>query len=569
VRVHFDGWTLDSDARELRRGDEPVHLPPKNFHVLETLVVHCPAAVSTDRLFEIVWPNIAVDPGSLTTVVKEVRRVLGDNAHQPKYIQTVHAFGYKFIAPVVVEEEPKATVKTVAVFPFTNFSGHEFDYISDGIADGLFNALSRLGSLRVRPRTTSFRYRGADVDVQKAAREMGVEAIVTGRVQVREGQVTVQVELINTKTDSHIWGDRFHARASELLDLQNRIVSEVLPRIAEQAGATVAAAPTKNADAYEFFLKGQHWAMLRDTDGARRSIEALTIATELDPNFALAHAALAEVQASLGSREVDPPRDIFPKAKASARRALSINASIAAAHTALAAVHELFERDWPAAENAHRTAVKNEPRYASAQHWFALHWARRGEQTEAKRWIDSAMKLEPLSPIIHTNAALIAYLAHDYKSALALGLTALELAPHFEGAHMIRGVAYIQIPDPSRAIDELEEAARLSKRAPYSMMHLASAYSAAGDAFAARRIRDEVRALAEHRFVSSSVIAMLEIAVGNLNAAIDAFEEAASQRSPWVSYFRCEPRLDVLRSQPRFQSLIDSIGFGSAPTLNP
>ena len=262
MRGHFDGWTLDSDARELRRGADPVHLSPKGFGVLETLIEHRPSAVAKDRLFEIVWPNIVVDDNNLPVVMKEVRRVLGDDAHDPKYIQTVHGFGYKFIAAVVVEETPKAPVKAVAVLAFTNFSGHEFDYISDGIADGLLNALSGLGSLRVSPRTTSFRYRGADVDVQKAAREMGVDAIVTGRMQVRDGQVTVQVELVNTKTDSHIWGDRFHARTSDLLDLQNRIVSEILPRIAEQAGAPVATAPTKNADAYEFFLKGQHLATL-------------------------------------------------------------------------------------------------------------------------------------------------------------------------------------------------------------------------------------------------------------------------------------------------------------------
>ncbi len=119
------------------------------------------------------------------------------------------------------------------------------------------------------------------------------------------------------------------------------------------------------------------------------------------------------------------------------------------------------------------------------------------------------------------------------------------------------------------AIEELEEAARLSKRQPYTLMHLGSASAAAGDAFAARRIREEVRELAEHRFVSSSVIAMLEIAVGNLNGALDAFEVAARQRSPWLSYFLCQPRLDVLRGEPRFQSLASWLGFGSAATLNP
>jgi TolB-like protein/Flp pilus assembly protein TadD len=565
MRVHFSDWTLDSDARELRRGSDAVHLSPKAFRLLEVLIEERPSALSKERLFETIWPKTFVAESNLASLVKEIRIALNDDARQPTLIRTVFGYGYAFAAEATAETTVRK-VESLAVLPFTNASGLEWDYISDGIAESLLNALSRLPSVRVVPRSTSFRHRGPNVDVKVATREMRVEAVITGRVAVWGDGLTVQAELINADSDSQVWGHRFHGRISELLQLQKQIESEITARVSEIVGSLQkpqSEATTRSNEAYDLFLRGRHQWNRRDAEGFRQAIEAFRTATELDPMFARAHAALAEAYVALGSREIYPPRDIFPLARQAATRAIAIDASMAAAHTAMAGVQELFDWDWAGAEASHRTAVSLDPHYASAAQWFALHYARRGERDEAKQWIDRAVELEPLSPIINTNAAFVAYLAHDYSSAVRKCEIALELAPHFEAARVVSGVAYIQV-DPERAIQELEEATRLSSRQPYSLSHLASAYAAAGQIDDARLVRDEVVSFSANHYVSPSLIVIVEMALGNVPAALDALEAAAEQRSSWLSYVFCEPRLQVLRDEPRFRALITSIGYGAA-----
>jgi TolB-like protein/Tfp pilus assembly protein PilF len=564
MRVHFRDWTLDSHARELRHGGDAVHLSPKAFRLLEVLIEERPAALSKERLFEIVWPDTFVAESNLASLVKEIRMALRDDARKSTVIRTVHGYGYAFAAEATDEAMPRARLESIAVLPFANGSGSEWDYVSDGIAEALLNALTRLRSIRVVPRSTSFRYRSPSIDVKSVARDMRVEALITGRVAARDDAVTVQAELINAAVDSQIWGGRFHGRTGDLLHLQEQIEAEIITRLAEHAGLAEAVGAQKPSnEAYHLYLRGRHQWNRRDAAGFRQAIEAFRAASEMDPSFAAAHAALAEAYVVLGSREIYPASEIFPLARQAASRALAIDPWLSAAHSATAAVQELFEWDWTAAEASHRIAVSHDPGYASAAQWFALHFARRGVHDEATRWISRALDVEPFSPILNTNAALISYLARDFTAAVQQSETALDLAPHYEGARLMSGVAYIQI-DPARAIEHLEEAARLSTRQPYTLSHLASAYAAAGRVDDARRIGEELRLRASTRYVSPVDVALVELSLGNRDAALCAFEAAVEQRSPGLSYTLSETRLDVLRGEPRFQSVLAAIGYECA-----
>ena len=563
MRVLFGNCVLDSEARELRRGAERVHMSPKAFRLLEVLINERPTAVSKEQLFETVWPGTFVAESNLASVIKEIRAAVNDDARDPKVIRTIFRHGYAFTADAVVEAPPQSRAQSLAVLPFANSSGADLDYASDGVSEALLNALVvRFPSMRIVPRSTSFRFRARDLDVAQAAREMRVDLVVTGRFAARNDALTVQAELINARTDAQIWGGRFHGHLSELLHVQASIEKDVSASIAQHTGVenAAASAPSHNVDAYQQFLRGRHLLDRRDAVGFRGAIEALRRATQLDASFAAAYAALAETYVALGSRDIYPPSEIFPLAREAAERALSLDASIPAAHTAIASVYELFDWDWARAEASHRIAVSQEP-HATAAQWFALHYARRGMRAEARQWIDRALAIEPLSGIINTNAAFIAYLAHDFDAAIRQSETAFDLAPHFESARVVSGVAWIQV-DPVRAIAELEEAARLSGRQPYSLAHLASAYAAAGQSDAADKTRDEIVSAASTGYVSSALIAIAELAVGNHAAALDALERGGSERTPWVSYILSEPRLDPLRAEPRFRSLVAAVGFG-------
>src|SRR6266851_2666998 len=303
VRVHFDGWTLDSETRELRRGGEPVHLSPKAFRLLEALIEHRPAAVSKKKLMDTIWPNTFVDESNLASLIKENRTALHDDAREPKIIRTIFGHGYAFATEATTEKPPKARLESIAVLPFANLSGAEWDYVSDGIADALLNKLTDLRSIRVVPRSTSFRYRSTHPDIKSAAAEMRVEAMVTGRVSEREGALTIQVELINTKTDSQLWGGRFHGPSSGLQDLQRQVESEIIVRVVEHAAADDRRSPAvRDSEAYHRYLRGRHQLNRRDAEGFRRAIEEFRGAIEMDGGFAQAHAALAETYAALGSR---------------------------------------------------------------------------------------------------------------------------------------------------------------------------------------------------------------------------------------------------------------------------
>jgi TolB-like protein len=563
MRVHFSDLTFDTEARELRRRGERLHLAPKAFLVLKALIEERGTAVSKERLLEIVWPKAPVAESTLAHLITDIRSAIGDDPRDPKMIRTVFAHGYSFAADATVDDVPRGSLRAIAVLPFANVGSAEWDYVSDGIAEALLHALVKLPALRVVPLSTSFRYRGPGVDVRAAARDLRVDAIVTGRVNAREDSLTVSAELIDAKADAQMWGARFHGRAADLLHVQKQIETELTARIAERTDLPVSgpvAPASHHPQAYDHFLRGQHQLNRRDVEGLRRSIQAFRTATEIEPSFAPAHAALAEAYVTLGTRDLYPPEDIFPLAREAATRAIELDPSIAAAHTALAATDELFEWRWDRAEASHRTAVALEA-HATAAQWFALHYARRGIHDEAQQWIHRAIALEPLSPSIITNAALVAYFAHDYVSAVQRCETALELAPHFEPAIVVKGVANIQI-DPRRAVEDLDAAARLWGRHPFAIAHLASAHAAMGDRETARQIRDEIVASAASGYVSSTLLALAEIAAGDLSKGLDALEVAADQRSPWLSYVLSEPRLDPLRDEPRFLALVEKIGFG-------
>jgi len=201
------------------------------------LIEQRPAALSKERLFEIVWPDTFVAESNLASLVKEIRTALQDDARQSTLIRNVFGYGYAFAGEATAETLATTKVESVAVLPFANGSSAEWDYVSDGIAEALLNALTRLRSVRVVPRSTSFRYRSPNLDVKTAAREMRVEAIITGRVEARDDRLTIQAELVNASADSQLWGGRFHGRASELLHLQNQIESEIVGRVAQCVGS--------------------------------------------------------------------------------------------------------------------------------------------------------------------------------------------------------------------------------------------------------------------------------------------------------------------------------------------
>ncbi|MBK5259249.1 MAG: winged helix-turn-helix domain-containing protein [Thermoanaerobaculia bacterium] len=561
MRLHFGEFTLDEDRREVLRGEDPVRLAPKAFRLLQLLASRYPRTVSKAEIFDIVWPDTFVAESNLPIVVKDLRLALGDDARQPHIVRTVFAHGYALATAVIREEaEARPAITSIAVLPLANCAGTDWDYAAEGISEGIINGLARLNSLRVVPRSTSFRPGSKGEAPAHAGQRLRVDCVFSGRLRVVGDELIVLTELIYVPTEALIWGESFRRQTVNFADLQAEIVAEVAPRLRSEVYPEVRAVPTANGEAYRLYLLGRHYWSRRDSRSFGRALESFAAAAALDPSFALAHAATAETYAALGTRETIPPREVFPLARNAAVRAVQLDPRLSAAYTALAAVEELFDWDWAAAERSHQRAIEMDPFYATAAQWFALHLARRGRHEDAQRWIAKALLLEPASTIINTNAALIAYLARDFDGAVRAGRSAVELDPEFESARLILAVAQIQV-DPEGAILELQKLADRSQRAPHIIANLASAFSACGQVSEARAVREEIDRQSERAYVSAAHRALAAMACEDHERAVDHAEAAAQARSPWLSYLRTEVRFDALRADPRIRAIEAEIGF--------
>lgn len=560
MRFHFGEYTLDEDRREVLCGAESVHLSPKAFQLLLLLAARHPRTCSKQEIFDVVWADTFVAESNLPILVKEIRTALHDDAREPRIVRTVFGHGYALASAVTKQEPAARSLTSIAVLPLTNVAGPDWDYVAEGVSDSLINSLARLRAIRVLPRSTSFRYSGSGETPAEIGRKLRVDCVCSGRLRVSGDELAVQTELIHVPTDALIWGERFTRRLSSFADLQAEIVGAIASRLRIEMQHESVDVPSRVGEAYRLYLLGKHYWNRRDARSFKRAVESFTASTELDPLFAPAHAAMAETCVALASREALPSREIFQLARRAALRAIELDARLSAAHTALAAVYELFDWEWSKAEETHLRAIDLDPQYATAAQWYALHLGRRGRHAEADRWMSKALLLEPASTIINTNAALVAYLARDFERAVALGTSAIELDPEFEGARLITSVARIQT-DAARATAEFDELATRFGRGAHIISNLAYASARAGRAADARAIRQEIESEAEQSFVSAAHRAIAALACEDRESAIAHVCAAADAHSPWLSYLRTDIRLDLVRSDDRVLRIEAQIGF--------
>lgn len=559
TRLRIRDFVLDCARRELRRGSDVIHLSPKALRLLEALAESHPRAVTKGELFDRIWPDTHVAESSLPALINELRTALGDHAREAKIVRTVFGYGYALATEVAIETaDDRQSIDSVAVLPFEGWSDDQ--YIAEGLGDSLINALTTLRGLRVVPRSSSLRYAGRRTDPIQAGRELRSACVVSGRIRATGEDLQVQVELVDVRTERQLWGDRFRKPAGELYALQEALAAAVTSQLERhlQIGPIEPVAPPKAPvpESWRHYLRGRHYANRRDPDSFVRALESFDAAVVADPLFALALAAQAETYVALATRELNPPRPTFEAARAAARRAIDIDPTVASAYTALAATAELYDWKWQEAEELHRRAIDLDRGNAGSIQWLALHLARRRRHEEARRTIERALAVEPASCIINVNAALIAYLAHDIEQAVALAASALDLDPNFEAARLMAGIA-LTTWDLPRGVEMLEEAVAAGKRRPYLLANLGFAYARQGKEGAARDLRDEIAAA---EYVSGANLALISAGLNEVSRALDEFERAADQHSPWLSYVAAEPRLDVVRREPALQKILERIG---------
>ena len=527
-------------------------------------------ASSTDRATSVVSArNTRPTAPAMQTVSSAEYIVTGIKNNKRTVLLTVASAALLLTALIAgllyFSRRQQGQISSVAVLPLINaMSDPETEYLSDGITESLINSLSQLPGLRVMSRSSAFRYKGMNVNPRDVGRELGVEAVLEGRVVQRGDNLSISVELVDTRDSTHIWGKQYNRKLSEILALQDEMARDLSHslrlRLSGEDERRLVKRYTDNVEAYQLYLKGRYYWNRRTPDGFKKGLELFQQAIDTDPGYALAYAGLADSYAMLGDYSVLAPREAFPRAEAAAATALRLDDNLSEGHTSLAFVKMAYQWDWAAADREFRRAIELNPNYATAHQWYASYLVMMGRFDDSTREIKRAQELDPLSRIINANLGLHYYYARKFDDSIVQLKKTISLEESFFVPHQYLGRTYIQKGMYKEALAELERARELSGNAPEVVASLGHAYAVAGRTSDAQKALADLDEIARERYVLPYFRAAVYTGLGDKDQAFAWLERAFEERHPGLVLVNIDPRFDTLRSDPRFADLIRRLG---------
>jgi TolB-like protein/DNA-binding winged helix-turn-helix (wHTH) protein/Flp pilus assembly protein TadD len=457
-------------------------------------------------------------------------------------------------------------IRSLAVLPLENLSGDAAqNYFSDGMTDELITDLAQIRALRVISRTSVMVYKGAHKSLPQIARELNVDAVVEGTVLRAGDQVRITAQLIDASTDKHIWSQSYEGELRDTLALQDRVARAIAEQIqinlTPREQAALKKATVVNPQAYESYLKGRYFWSKRTAGGLKVAIAYFNQAIEEDPNYAQAYSGLADTYALLGDWQYAAmtPKEAYPKAKAAALKAVKLDNALGEAHNSLAFLLDGFDWDLDSGGKEFRRAIELNPGYATAHHWYAGHLALLGQYDEAIAEMKKAESVDPLSLIINADLAELLVLAHSYDEAIGQSRKTIEMDPNFALAHNQLAEAYLQKHMFDQAIAELQKAVQLSGGSSMCIANLARAYTLSGRRSEAMRLLNDLKSSSTARNSHASEVAAVYASLGDKDEAMNWLEKGYAERfNPGVLI---RPAFDPLRSDPRFQHLMQRVGL--------
>ena len=458
-------------------------------------------------------------------------------------------------------------IDSLAVLPFDNGSGDpNVEYLSDGISDSIINSLSRLPNMKVISLNAVMRYKGRQVDPQEVARELNVRAVLMGRLVQRGDDLAINAELIDVRDNRRLWGEQYNRKLSDILVVQKEIAREITERLRLRLSGEdqkrLTERYTDNAEAYQLYLKGRYFWNKRTEDGFNRGIAQFKQAVEKDSHYALAYSGLADCYLGLTFYNFSAPSETMPKAKEAALNALAIDNTLAEAHASLAHVLMNYDWNWSEAEQHFKRSMELKPDYATARQWYAVHYlTAKGRSEEALPEMKRALELEPTSLVMNSFMGATLNFAGRYDEAIEQCRKTIEMDPTFAVAHWHLGLAYEQKGMFDDAIAEFSKAITLSGGSPLMRAALGHAYAKSNRKAEATKILDELKELSKHRYVASYEVAAIYVALGDKEHAFDLLERASTEHSFHLVYLNVWPQFTDVRSDPRFQVLVQRIGL--------
>ncbi len=464
-----------------------------------------------------------------------------------------------------------APINSVAVLPFSNASGDpNTEYLSDGITEGIIDRLSGLPTLKVISRTSAFRYKRRDIEPQRVARELAVQALVTGRVAQRGDDVSVSAELVDAREDKQLWGEQYSRKLADIASVQQEIATAISGnlrvRLTSEEKTRSAKTYVANPEAYQLYLNGRYHANKGTYDGLMKGIEYFQQAIAKDPNYALAYASLADSYVELGGwLTYLPPSEAGPKAKAAAMKALELDDSLAEAHAALARAQYYFGWDWPSAEREFKRAVELNPNSAISHHGYSELLLARARFDESIAEGMRALEIDPLSPQIVADLAYTYLVMRRYDEAIAQHRKALDLDPNAAWIRHDMAYAYTLKGAYAQAIAEDDKIPVQAKVVAAENKLIASGigwiYAVSGRRADALKIAEQFKDLASHAYVDFYQVAEIYAALDDKDEAFRLLEKAYEEHSSNMPFLAVDPFWDGIRSDPRYADLLRRMGL--------
>ena len=515
------------------------------------------------------------------TVSGEARQTAATAERQPRRLSLMIALALLFVMAAgfvyfFYFAKAAGAIDSIAVLPFVNESGNaDAEYLSDGITETLINSLSQVPGLNVKARSSVFRYKGKDVSPQTVAKELGVKAVLNGRVVQHGDDLTLYLSLVNAATENQLWGKQYNQKLTNLVTLQSEIardVSENLKRKLTRADEQkLTKSYTANPEAYRLYLQGRYFWNRRTEKDLRKSIDYFNQAVALDPNYALAYTGIADAYSNLSmgfNFALPRPEKTFPNAKQAALRALEIDNTLAEAHASLGLVKERWDWDFADAEAEYRRAIELNPDYATAHHRYGVFLAAMGRFEESISEFERARALDPTSLIIASDSARPYALSHRHDCAVEMLRKALDMDPNFIRAHIGLAGNYSSMGKYEEAIAEIQKAFELTggqyREDGTKRINdvLAIIYAAAGRKSDALKIVAEMDEQEKQgRYFYTFTQALVYSELGDKEQAFKRLEKAYSERAPAMVDMKVAPALDKIRDDPRFADLVRRVGL--------
>ena len=458
------------------------------------------------------------------------------------------------------------TIDSLAILPLTNVNNDsQMEYLSDGITESIINSLAQLPKLRVVPASAVQRYKGGALDPQQTGQELNVHAVLTGRVQQVANSLIVKTALIDVANHAQLWGEEYRRPLTDIFALQDEISREISAklrlRLTGEEQQRLVKRYTDNTAAYHLYLKGRYYNSKRTPEWIRKGVEHFQQAIDLDPNYALAYAGLADSYGFLASATGgQPPREVYPVAKAAALKALELDDTLGEAHCSLGFFHLLFDWDFAAAERQYKRALELSPNYANAHDGYGFYLKATAQHEGALRECELAHQLDPLSLFTTLSIGWAHYFARRYADGLAQGRKALELDPNFGFAYAHAGLCYAQLQRYDEAVAAARQAVKLAGGSPNFLAYLGYALGRAGQAREARQLLAQLERLGQRQYVSAYFPAMIYLGLGNRHEALTWLERACEERSGFLAFIGVEPMLDAVRDEARFARVAAQVG---------